>query len=75
MRSLAVGEHPQGYLKAMRTTTRGAYAHVATAEGGERGAVRVRGEMIDEAGRNRAEVIAGKGRAAGMSCSPSPVDV
>lgn len=52
-----------------------AYAHAATAEGGERGAVRFRGEMIDEASRKMAEVIAGKGRAAGMSRSPSPVDV
>jgi citrate lyase subunit beta/citryl-CoA lyase len=51
-----------------------AYAHAATAEGGERGAVRFRGEMIDEASRKMAEVIAGKGRAAGMSRSPSPAD-
>ncbi|PXW29959.1 UNVERIFIED_CONTAM: citrate lyase subunit beta/citryl-CoA lyase [Williamsia faeni] len=48
-----------------------AYAHATSAAGGERGAVRFEGEMIDEASRKMAEVIAAKGRAAGMTRTPA----
>ncbi|CUU59152.1 citrate lyase subunit beta / citryl-CoA lyase [Parafrankia irregularis] len=43
-----------------------AYAWHTSAEGGLRGAVMLGDEMIDEASRKMAEVIAGKGRAAGL---------
>ena len=43
-----------------------AYAYFTSAEGGARGAVMLGDEMIDEASRKMALVIAGKGRAAGM---------
>jgi citrate lyase subunit beta/citryl-CoA lyase len=43
-----------------------AYGWHTSAEGGLRGAVMLGDEMIDEASRKMAEVIAGKGRAAGM---------
>lgn len=44
-----------------------AYAHATSAEGGATGAVMLGDEMIDEASRKMALVIAGKGRAAGMA--------
>lgn len=44
-----------------------AYAHHTSAAGGGRGAVMLGEEMIDEASRKMAEVIAGKGRAAGLA--------
>ena len=44
-----------------------AYAYFTSAEGGARGAVMLGDEMIDEASRKMALVIAGKGRAAGMA--------
>ena len=44
-----------------------AYAHSTSLEGGARGAVMLGDEMIDEASRKMALVIAGKGRAAGLS--------
>ncbi|MEX5713839.1 CoA ester lyase, partial [Parafrankia sp. FMc6] len=44
-----------------------AYAWHTSDEGGLRGAVMLGDEMIDEASRKMAEVIAGKGRAAGMA--------
>ncbi|MDT0442284.1 HpcH/HpaI aldolase/citrate lyase family protein [Streptomyces johnsoniae] len=43
-----------------------AYAHVTSRAGGARGAAMLGDEMIDEASRKMALVIAGKGRAAGM---------
>lgn len=43
-----------------------AYAYYTSAEGGARGAVMLGDEMIDEASRKMALVIAGKGRAGGM---------
>jgi citrate lyase subunit beta / citryl-CoA lyase len=43
-----------------------AYAYFTSAEGGAKGAVMLGDEMIDEASRKMALVIAGKGRAAGM---------
>ncbi len=43
-----------------------AYAHYTSEAGGLRGAVMLGDEMIDEASRKMAEVIAGKGRSAGM---------
>ena len=43
----------------------------ATTEGDRRGAVMFGDEMIDEASRKMALVVAGKGRAAGMSRSTS----
>ncbi len=43
-----------------------AYAHVTSREGGARGAAMLGDEMIDEASRKMALVVAGKGRAAGM---------
>jgi len=43
-----------------------AYGYFTSAEGGARGAVMLGDEMIDEASRKMALVIAGKGRAAGM---------
>lgn len=43
-----------------------AYAYFTSAEGGARGAVMLGDEMIDEASRKMALVIAAKGRAAGM---------
>ena len=43
-----------------------AYAHYTSAAGGARGAVMLGDEMIDEASRKMALVIAAKGRAAGM---------
>ncbi|HEV7208518.1 MAG TPA: CoA ester lyase [Mycobacteriales bacterium] len=46
-----------------------AYAHYTSEAGGKRGAVMLGDEMIDEASRKMAVVIAGKGRAAGMSRS------
>ena len=44
-----------------------AYAYYTSAEGGAKGAVMLGDEMIDEASRKMAIVIAAKGRAAGMS--------
>jgi citrate lyase subunit beta/citryl-CoA lyase len=44
-----------------------AYAYYTSEEGGLRGAVMLGDEMIDEASRKMAEVVAGKGRAAGFS--------
>lgn len=44
-----------------------AYAYFTSAEGGARGAVMLGDEMIDEASRKMALVIAAKGRAAGMA--------
>src|SRR4249919_30216 len=44
-----------------------AYAHYTSERGGMRGAVMLGDEMIDEASRKMALVVAGKGRAAGMS--------
>jgi citrate lyase subunit beta / citryl-CoA lyase len=44
-----------------------AYAHYTSEAGGALGAVMLGDEMIDEASRKMAVVIAGKGRAAGMS--------
>jgi citrate lyase subunit beta/citryl-CoA lyase len=44
-----------------------AYAHSTSEAGGRTGAVMLGDEMIDEASRKMAVVIAGKGRAAGMS--------
>ncbi len=44
-----------------------AYAHYTSELGGKRGAVMLDEEMIDGASRKMAVVIAGKGRAAGMS--------
>src|SRR5436190_6362324 len=46
-----------------------AYAHATSAGGGRRGAVMVGEEMIDEASRKMALVVAAKGRAAGMQRS------
>ena len=43
-----------------------AYEHYTSEEGGKLGAVMLGDEMIDEASRKMAMVIAGKGRAAGM---------
>ena len=43
-----------------------AYAYYTSEAGGYRGAVMLGDEMIDEASRKMAEVIAGKGRASGM---------
>jgi citrate lyase subunit beta / citryl-CoA lyase len=44
-----------------------AYAHATSEAGGRLGAVMLGDEMIDEASRKMALVVAGKGRAAGMS--------
>jgi citrate lyase subunit beta/citryl-CoA lyase len=44
-----------------------AYAYFTSAEGGAKGAVMLGDEMIDEASRKMALVIAGKGRAAGFA--------
>ena len=44
-----------------------AYAYYTSAEGGAKGAVMLGDEMIDEASRKMAIVIAAKGRAAGMT--------
>ncbi len=44
-----------------------AYEYYTSEAGGKRGAVMLGDEMIDEASRKMATVIAGKGRAAGMS--------
>ena len=44
-----------------------AYAHATSDAGGRRGAVMLGDEMIDEASRKMALVIAVKGRAAGMA--------
>jgi citrate lyase subunit beta/citryl-CoA lyase len=44
-----------------------AYAYYTSEEGGQRGAVMLGDEMIDEASRKIAAVVAAKGRAAGMS--------
>jgi citrate lyase subunit beta/citryl-CoA lyase len=43
-----------------------AYQHATSAGGGERGAVMLGDEMIDEASRKLALVVAGRGRAAGL---------
>ena len=48
-----------------------AYAFFTSAEGGAKGAVMLGDEMIDEASRKMALVIAGKGRAAGMQRTKS----
>jgi len=48
-----------------------AYAYYTSAEGGKRGAVMLGEEMIDEASRKMALVVAGKGRAAGMTRTTS----
>ena len=44
-----------------------AYAYFTSAEGGQRGAAMLGEEMIDEAFRKMATVVAAKGRAAGMT--------
>jgi citrate lyase subunit beta/citryl-CoA lyase len=44
-----------------------AYDYATSEAGGKRGAVMLGDEMIDEASRKMALVIAGKGRAAGMT--------
>ena len=44
-----------------------AYAYYTSDQGGKRGAVMLGDEMIDEASRKMATVVAAKGRAAGMS--------
>ncbi|UED88694.1 HpcH/HpaI aldolase/citrate lyase family protein [Streptomyces profundus] len=44
-----------------------AYAHALSAAGGARGAVMLGEEMIDEASRKMALVVAGQGRAAGLT--------
>jgi citrate lyase subunit beta/citryl-CoA lyase len=49
-----------------------AYEWHTSAAGGARGAVMLGDEMIDEASRKMALVVAGKGRAAGMSRSTAP---
>ena len=43
-----------------------AYEHPTSAAGGQRGAVMLGDEMIDEASRKMALVVAAKGRAAGL---------
>ncbi|MFJ4417912.1 HpcH/HpaI aldolase/citrate lyase family protein [Streptomyces sp. NPDC088925] len=48
-----------------------AYAHHTSAAGGARGAAMLGTEMIDEASRKMALVIAGKGRAAGLARTTS----
>jgi citrate lyase subunit beta / citryl-CoA lyase len=48
-----------------------AYAHSTSEAGGSRGAVMLGDEMIDEASRKMAEVVAAKGRAAGLRVSPA----
>ncbi|MEU6439547.1 CoA ester lyase [Streptomyces sp. NPDC047046] len=48
-----------------------AYAHHTSAAGGARGAAMLGTEMIDEASRKMALVVAGKGRAAGLSRTTS----
>jgi citrate lyase subunit beta/citryl-CoA lyase len=47
-----------------------AYAWHTSAAGGARGAVMLGDEMIDEASRKMALVVAAKGRAAGMTRTP-----
>ena len=49
-----------------------AYGWHTSAAGGERGAVMLGEEMIDEASRKMALVVAGKGRAAGMTRQDAP---
>jgi citrate lyase subunit beta/citryl-CoA lyase len=49
-----------------------AYEWHTSGAGGARGAVMLGDEMIDEASRKMALVIAGKGRAAGMSREAAP---
>lgn len=49
-----------------------AYEHATSAAGGARGAVMLGDEMIDEASRKMALVIAAKGRAAGLTRTHSP---
>ncbi len=44
-----------------------AYEWYSSEAGGKRGAAMLGDEMIDEASRKMAQVVAGKGRAAGMS--------
>jgi citrate lyase subunit beta/citryl-CoA lyase len=48
-----------------------AYAHATSEAGGRLGAVMLGDEMIDEASRKMALVVAGKGRAAGMARTSS----
>ena len=48
-----------------------AYAYATSADGGAKGAVMLGDEMIDEASRKMAVVIAAKGRAAGMTRTKS----
>lgn len=48
-----------------------AYAFYTSDQGGKRGAVMFEGEMIDEASRKMALVVAGKGRAAGLKRTKS----
>ena len=47
-----------------------AYAHSTSVEGGARGAVMYRDEMLDEASRKMALVVSARGRAAGMTVTP-----
>jgi citrate lyase subunit beta/citryl-CoA lyase len=49
-----------------------AYAYYTSEAGGKRGAAMIGDEMIDEASRKMALVIAGKGRAAGMDRTTEP---
>src|SRR5262249_30914267 len=55
-------DHPELVLEA--------YAHATSEAGGKVGAVMLGDEMIDEASRKMAQVVAGKGRAAGLTRTP-----
>ncbi len=57
-------EHAEAILEA--------YEHATSEAGGMRGAVMLGEEMIDEASRKMALVVAAKGRAAGLTRTPSP---
>ena len=57
-------EHAEAILEA--------YEHATSEAGGMRGAVMLGEEMIDEASRKMALVVAAKGRAAGLTRPPSP---
>jgi citrate lyase subunit beta / citryl-CoA lyase len=48
-----------------------AYEHFTSEQGGKKGSAMLGDEMIDEASRKMALVVAGKGRAAGMSRTTS----
>jgi citrate lyase subunit beta/citryl-CoA lyase len=63
---------PEQYARAERVLE--AYAHATSVQGGARGAVRLDGEMIDEATRKMALVTAARGRAAGLTAPPAESD-